>query len=223
MSTPAALGLIRALAAQGDRAGALQFANVHAALVRQHLETEPAAEVEAWIARLRAGDLPSSSPAPAPSRPRPDEAGDGGDAAERELGQIARILSERFEVGERAGRSTLLLTFAARDRRDTRPVELHVLRPRLGALSDAARVVDALERVAALHDPRIVPVRDCGVLQGLIYYTTPPVEGLSLRDRLARERLTRHYVHRLEQLGHQVRLEVSAEPPPTGATGPGAA
>jgi transposase len=42
-------------------------------------------------------------------------------------------------------------------------------------------------------------------------------------DRLARERLTRHYVHRLEQLGHQVRLEASVEPPSTDGTEPGAA
>jgi DNA-binding SARP family transcriptional activator len=189
VSTPAAVGLIRALVAQGDRAGALQFANVHAALVRQHLETEPDAEVEQWIARLRSGDLPAPTPAvPAPPRGRAADPERAEDATGHELDRIARILGERFEVGERAGRSTLLLSFAARDRRDTRPVELHVLRPRLGALDDGARVVDALERVAALHDPRIVPLRECGVLQGLVYFTTPPVEGASLRDRLARDR-----------------------------------
>jgi len=187
VSTRAAVGLIRALVGQGDRAGALQFANVHAALVRQHLETEPDAEVEEWIARLRSGD-PAPASATVLARPRPSEPDSGEDAAAGELGQIARILSERFEVGERAGRSTLLLSFAARDRRDTRPVELHVIRPRFGALGNAARVVDALERVAALHDPRIVPLRECGVLQGVIYYTTPPVEAPSLRDRLAKER-----------------------------------
>jgi serine/threonine-protein kinase len=189
VSTPAAVGLIRALVAQGDRAGALQFANVHAALVRQHLETEPDAEVEQWIGRLRSGDVPAPTPtAPSPPRNRVAEPERAEDATGHELDQIARILGERFEVGERAGRSTLLLSFAARDRRDTRPVELHVLRPRLGALGDGARVVDALERVAALHDPRIVPLRECGVLQGLVYFTTPPVEGPSLRDRLARDR-----------------------------------
>jgi serine/threonine-protein kinase len=189
VSTHAAVGLIRALAAQGDRAGALQFANVHTALVRQHLETEPDAEVEQWIARLRSGDVPPPTPPPAaPPRPRAPAPDTPEDAAGRELDQIARILSERFEVVERGGRSTLLLSFAARDRRDTRPVELHVLRPRLGTLGNGARVVEILERVAALHDPRIVPLRECGVLQGLIYFTTPPVEGPSLRDRLAKER-----------------------------------
>jgi serine/threonine-protein kinase len=188
VSTRAAVGLIRALVAQGDRAGALQFANVHAALVRQHLETEPDAEVEEWIARLRSGELPAPAPAASTPRPRPPEPETAQDAAGRELDEIARILSERFEVGERAGRSTLLLSFAARDRRDTRPVELHVLRPRLAALGNGAGVVAALERVAALHDPRIVPLRECGVIRGLVYFTTPPVEGPSLRDRLARER-----------------------------------
>jgi len=188
VSTRAAVGLIRALVAQGDRAGALQFANVHAALVRQHLETDPDAEVEEWIARLRSGELPAPTAAAPTQRPRPAEPETAEDAAGRELDEIARILSERFEVGERAGRSTLLLSFAARDRRDTRPVELHVLRPRLAALGNGAGVVAALQRVAALHDPRIVPLRECGVVQGLVYFTTPPVEGPSLRDRLARER-----------------------------------
>jgi DNA-binding SARP family transcriptional activator len=187
VSTRAAVGLIRALVAQGDRAGALQFANVHAALVRQHLETEPDPEVEQWMARLRSGELPAPAATPAP-RPRSAEPETTQQAAGRELDEIARILSERFEVGERTGRSTLLLSFAARDRRDTRPVELHVLRPRLAALGNGARVVEVLERVAALHDPRIVPLRECGVLQGLMYFTTPPVEGPSLRERLARER-----------------------------------
>jgi DNA-binding SARP family transcriptional activator len=189
VSTSAAVGLIRALVAQGERSGALQFANVHAALVRQHLETEPDAEVEQWIARLRSGDVPAATvPTAAPARPRAPAPDTAEDAAGRELEQIARILSGRFEVGERAGRSTLLLSFAARDRRDTRPVELHVLRPRFGALGNGGQVVEALERVATLHGPRIVPLRECGVLQGLIYFTTPPAEGPSLRDRLAKDR-----------------------------------
>jgi serine/threonine-protein kinase len=137
VSTRAAVGLIQALVAQGDRAGALQFANVHAALVRQHLDTEPDSEVEGWIARLRAGEVPGPAVVTAaPSRPRALASETTQAAAGRELDEIARILSERYEVGERTGRSTLLLSFAARDRRDTRPVELHVLRPRLGALGN---------------------------------------------------------------------------------------
>lgn len=186
VSTRAAVGLIEALVAAGDRAGALQFAGVHAALVRQHLETDPDPAVDEWIARLRAGEVPT----PAATATRRTRSGVEGarEAAARELEEIRRALAERYQVGERTGESTLLLTFAARDRRDTRPVELHVLSPRLAALGGGARVLEALERVATLREPRIVPIRECGSLQGVVYFATPPVEGLPLRDRLARER-----------------------------------
>jgi eukaryotic-like serine/threonine-protein kinase len=63
-----------------------------------------------------------------------------------------------------------------------------VISPRLASLAPAELVVEALERVAALHDPRIVPLRDCGIVQGIIFFTTAPVEGDWLRDRLARDR-----------------------------------
>jgi serine/threonine-protein kinase len=190
VSTTAAVGLIESLVAAGDRVGALQFAGVHAALVRQHLETEPDPAVEEWIVRLKAGDVPvAADQRPAPPRSRAAPAADEARAAAaRELQEIRRALSERYEVGERTAEGTMLLDFAARDRLDTRVVDLHVLTPRFASLAPPDRLVSALERVAALHDPRIVPIRDCGLLGGVVYYTTPPVEGTSLRDRLARER-----------------------------------
>ena len=49
-----AVGLIKALAARGDRAEALAFARTHAALVQRELETEPDAEVRRLEASLRA-------------------------------------------------------------------------------------------------------------------------------------------------------------------------
>jgi serine/threonine-protein kinase len=190
VSTTAALGLIESLVAAGDRVGALQFAGVHAALVRQHLETEPDPAIETWMTRLRSGDVPTpADPRPSPVRTRAATSADEGRAAAaRELQEIRRVLAERYEVGERTGESTMLLSFAARDRRDTRPVELHVLTPRLASLAPVDRVLAVLEQVTALHEPRILPIRDSGALQGVVYFATPPVEGVSLRDRLARDR-----------------------------------
>jgi serine/threonine-protein kinase len=192
MSTRAAVGLIESLVASGDRVGALQFAGVHAALVRQHLDTEPDPAIEQWIARLRSGDVPAAAPArPAPAAARgrgSSGAEDAKAAAAHELQQIRGALSDRYEVAGQTGESTMLLTFAARDRRDTRAVDLHVLSPRLASLAPADRVVEVLERVAALHDPRIVPLRGCGVSGGVIWFASAPVEGTSLRDRLARDR-----------------------------------
>ena len=190
VSTTAAVGLIEALVAAGDRAGALQFAGVHSTLVRQHLEAEPDPGIEDWIVRLRSGEVaPAPGASPPPATRRPASALDAGrETAARELEDIKRVFAERYQVGDRTGESTLLLTFAARDRRDTRPVELHVLSPRLTGLGGERRVLDALERVAGLRDPRIVPVREVGAIQGRTYFVTPPAEGQSLRDRLARER-----------------------------------
>jgi len=188
VSTTAALGLIESLVAAGDRVGALQFAGVHAALVRQHLETEPDPAVEGWIARLRAGDVPTATGTRPSPRARPPSADEGQAAAARELQEIRRALAERYEVGDRTAESTMLLSFSARDRRDTRAVELHVLTPRLASLAPADRVLAALERVTGLNDPRIVAIRDCGVTHGVIWFATPPPDGLSLRDRIARDR-----------------------------------
>jgi DNA-binding SARP family transcriptional activator len=189
ISTRAALGLIETLAAAGDRAGALQFAGVHAALVRQQLDAEPDPAVVQWMTRLRDGDVPAPAAVPAPMRGRGSGAPvDATTAAARELEAIRRALAGRYQVGEKVAETTMLLTFAARDQRDTRPVELHVLSPRLAALGPVDRVLEALERVAALHEPRLVQVRDCGLADGILYFTAAPPEGTPLRDRLARDR-----------------------------------
>jgi serine/threonine-protein kinase len=190
VSTSAALGLIESLVAAGDRVGALQFAGVHSALVRQHLETVPDPAVEGWMTRLRAGDVPSTTDSRAvPVRTRAaTTVEEAKAAAARELQEIRRALAERYEVADRTAESTMVLSFAARDRRDTRPVDLHVLTPRLALLAPVERVLAALERVTGLNDPRILAIRECGVTQGVVWFATPPVEGTTLRDRLARDR-----------------------------------
>src|SRR5690606_35149215 len=53
LSSRVALGLMQALAAAGDRAGALQAAAVHAALVRDELDAAPDPAVLAYAEELR--------------------------------------------------------------------------------------------------------------------------------------------------------------------------
>src|SRR6185436_5867106 len=53
VSSRAAVGLIRALTAAGDRAAALQFARVHTELVRAELDSPPDAAVSTLVAELR--------------------------------------------------------------------------------------------------------------------------------------------------------------------------
>jgi DNA-binding SARP family transcriptional activator/tetratricopeptide (TPR) repeat protein len=66
LSGRVALDLMTVLAAAGDRAGALQYARVHRALVRDELEAEPDAAVVALESRLR--EEPAWRPAPRSAR-----------------------------------------------------------------------------------------------------------------------------------------------------------
>ena len=67
LSSRVALELMRALAAVGDRAGALEFARVHEAIVHSELESAPDAAVTAFADELRA--LRPSPPAAVMSEP----------------------------------------------------------------------------------------------------------------------------------------------------------
>jgi TolB-like protein/DNA-binding SARP family transcriptional activator len=57
----AAHGLMESLARVGDRAGALEFARVHAAFIRHELGAEVDPEIASLVAALRAGELPPAT------------------------------------------------------------------------------------------------------------------------------------------------------------------
>jgi DNA-binding SARP family transcriptional activator/TolB-like protein/tetratricopeptide (TPR) repeat protein len=80
-----AVGYMDALEGTGDRAGALQFARVHAALLREELGATPSPEVIAVAERLRDAPTPAAiqrtvrAPAREPSEPEPVGSGGGSD------------------------------------------------------------------------------------------------------------------------------------------------
>jgi len=83
LSSRVALELMRALAAAGDRAGALEFARVHESLVRAELESEPDAAVVAFAEELRTPSTRPATAAPANAsspRSRAPVSADDGDA-----------------------------------------------------------------------------------------------------------------------------------------------
>jgi TolB-like protein/DNA-binding SARP family transcriptional activator len=71
LSSRVALGLMRALADAGDRAGALEFAQVHEAVVRAELETAADPAVAAFAAELRAAPIHKRAIAAEPVPPPP--------------------------------------------------------------------------------------------------------------------------------------------------------
>jgi serine/threonine-protein kinase len=81
-----------------------------------------------------------------------------------------------------------LVTFGAKDRRSARPVHIHVVAPGFAALADGERMVHVFERVTTLEDQHVMAILDFGVSGDVVYYTTDPADGLTLKDRLARER-----------------------------------
>jgi DNA-binding SARP family transcriptional activator len=95
-------------------------------------------------------------------------------------------LDARYVVGPPTSEGKVVWTYEARDLRDGREVELHVVRGM--ALTGAESFLETMERAAAFTHPNLTPVADFGVTPDALFYATARVQGSSLRERLARER-----------------------------------
>jgi DNA-binding SARP family transcriptional activator len=109
----------------------------------------------------------------------------GTQASERATATLV-ALDERYTIGAVLAEGRTVTTYEARDIRDGRDVELHVVR--VPAVTSAERFLTTFERVAALKDPRIAPVVDFGATSDALFYANVRADGPSLRERLARER-----------------------------------
>src|SRR5688572_5301105 len=90
LNTRYSLGLIEALAASGDVAGALRHARVHEMLVAEQLDLPPDHEVVALAARLRERrDAPAPAAATAPAPPHMEAVGTGHAAAKLSAGEAS--------------------------------------------------------------------------------------------------------------------------------------
>ncbi|HWZ60286.1 MAG TPA: protein kinase [Gemmatimonadaceae bacterium] len=184
LSTAAAIGLIEALVAIGDRGGALQAALVHESLVRAELETEADESVRSWVARLKAG---RAEPAVPPTRGIVAPVAVPGAAAERARERLARAVAGRYVVERRLAAGHVEATYAATDARDRSPVELHVIHPHVAAHVDADHFMRTVARAVALDDGRLLRLLDCSASDELVFYVSAPAGGTTLRDRLAQD------------------------------------
>ena len=194
-----AVKLMEALAAAGDRAGALQHARVHEALLRQELDSGPDPAVLALSERLRQASV--LSPADQSRLSAPDLPRDlpGGASAQREragflaaedltLPAMRRMFTGRYELQRKIARGAMATVYLAQDLRHERQVALKVLHPELAAALGRERFLREIHFAARLQHPHILPLYDSGEAEGTLFYVMPYIEGESLRSQLRRER-----------------------------------
>ena len=102
------------------------------------------------------------------------------------LSQLSETLGTAYTIERELGGGGMSRVFVALETRLRRKVVVKVLSPELAAGVSAERFEREIQLAAALQQANIVPVLSTGDTNGLPYYTMPFVEGLSLRDRLAR-------------------------------------
>ncbi|HEX9704820.1 MAG TPA: serine/threonine-protein kinase [Gemmatimonadales bacterium] len=104
------------------------------------------------------------------------------------LDRLRRTLSERYAMERQVGQGTAAVVYLAHDRKHDRQVAVKLLLPDLTSSISRDRFLREIQIAAKLSHPRIVPLHDSGVVDGLLYYVMPYVEGESLRDRLSRDK-----------------------------------
>ncbi len=102
--------------------------------------------------------------------------------------RLAAAVADRYRIERELGAGGMATVYLAHDLRHDRQVAIKVLRPELAAIIGADRFLAEIRTTAGLQHPHILPLYDSGVAGELFFYVMPSVSGISLRDRLAREK-----------------------------------
>lgn len=102
--------------------------------------------------------------------------------------RLTAALENRYEIDREIGAGGMAIVYLAQDLRHDRQVALKLLRPELGAVIGAERFLAEIRTTAKLQHPHILPLFGSGEADGLLFYVMPFVEGISLRDRIRREK-----------------------------------
>jgi tetratricopeptide (TPR) repeat protein/TolB-like protein len=104
-----------------------------------------------------------------------------------QLERLKAALSDRYRIERELGSGGMAMVYLAEDLKHHRKVAVKVLRPDLAAALGPERFLQEIEIAARLQHPHILPLHDSGEADGFLFYVMPFVEGLSLRDKLAKE------------------------------------
>ena len=116
-----------------------------------------------------------------------------------ELDLLKSALADRYDVEHELGKGGMAVVYLARDKKPGRQVALKVLRPEIASVVGTERFMQEIKIAANLNHPQILPLLDSGRTGGradrrtdepseYLYYVMPYVEGVSLRDKLEREK-----------------------------------
>src|SRR3954463_1826828 len=104
------------------------------------------------------------------------------------LSTLQNALAGRYAFERELGRGGMATVYLARDLTRDRYVAVKVLLPELAVTLGLERFLREIDVGTRLQHPRIVGVLDSGSADGVLYYVMPYVDGLTLRDRLNREK-----------------------------------
>jgi TolB-like protein/Tfp pilus assembly protein PilF/tRNA A-37 threonylcarbamoyl transferase component Bud32 len=100
--------------------------------------------------------------------------------------QLEASIGTHFRIERELGGGGMARVFVAHEAALNRRVVIKVLEPQLAAELSAKRFNREIQLAASLQQANIVPVLAAGDASGLPHYIMPFVDGLSLRERLAR-------------------------------------
>jgi eukaryotic-like serine/threonine-protein kinase len=102
--------------------------------------------------------------------------------------RLATALADRYRIERELGAGGMATVYLADDLKHDRKVAIKVLRPELAAVIGAERFLSEIKTTANLQHPHILPLFDSGAADSFLYYVMPFVQGISLRDRMTREK-----------------------------------
>ena len=108
--------------------------------------------------------------------------------SEHAADRLTAALADRYRIERELGAGGMATVYLAHDFRHDRKVAIKVLRPELAAVIGAERFLSEIKTTANLQHPHILPLFDSGAADSFLFYVMPYVEGISLRDRMTREK-----------------------------------
>ena len=109
-------------------------------------------------------------------------------SAAQVVARLRAALADRYTLERELGAGGMATVYLAQDVKHHRKVAVKVLRPELAAVIGAERFLTEIRTTANLQHPHILPLFDSGAADSFLYYVMPYIEGISLRDRLTREK-----------------------------------